>query len=99
MAANESRGVYGFGSLDKDGSTSALAIIKNGPRFMARTRYRGRYSVSPDANLEITNDVTSGNTFPGNIASSTTGDTLGNPLQGNCGPIGDSPFFNPNVCV
>ena len=47
----------------------------------------------------MNNDVTSGNTFPGNIASSSTGGTIGNPLAGNCGPYSvTSPFFSPTVC-
>ena len=95
-------GSYGFGSLDKDRfNVSVLATYQKTDAIYGADRgyARSGISVSPDPNSQINNDTSSGNTFPGNIASSTTGDTIGNPLQGNCGPFSvTSPFFSPTVC-
>ncbi|MBC8118565.1 MAG: TonB-dependent receptor, partial [Burkholderiaceae bacterium] len=96
-------GSYGFGSLDKDRfNVSILATYqKTDAIYGADRRYAtiSGISVNPDPNSQLNNDPSSGNTYPGNIASSSTGATIGNPLAGNCGPFSvTSPFFSPNVC-
>lgn len=94
-------GSYGFGSLDKDRfNVSILATYQKTDAIYGadRSYAKSGISVSPDPNSQLNNDVTSGNTFPANIAD-LTGATIGNPRQGNCGPISvTSPFFAPNVC-
>ena len=94
-------GTYGFGSLDKDRyNVSLLATYQKTQAIYGadRSYAKSGINVSPDPASDVNTDTTSGNTFPGNIATS-AGQTIGNPLAGNCGPISvTSPFFSPNVC-
>ena len=94
-------GTYGYGSLDKDKfNVSVLATYQKTAAIYGvdRDYARSGINVSPDSASDVNNDTTSGNTWPGNIADQ-TGATIGNPRQGNCGPISvTSPFFSPSVC-
>ena len=94
-------GTYGFGSLDKDRfNVSLLATYQKTKAIYGADRNYAKsgINVSPDPASDMNTDTTSGNTFPANIATQ-DGQTIGNPLAGNCGPISvTSPFFSPDVC-
>ena len=94
-------GTYGYGNLEKDKfNVSVLATYQKTAAIYGADRdyARSGINVSPDSASDVNNDTTSGNTWPANIADQ-TGATIGNPRQGNCGPISvTSPFFSPNVC-
>src|SRR4029453_8123292 len=94
-------GTYGYGNLDKDKfNISVLATYQKSAAIYGADRdyAKSGINVSPDPASDVNTDTTSGNTFPANIADQ-SGATIGNPRQGNCGPISvTSPFFSPNVC-
>jgi len=86
--------VLGYGDLTSD----RFNVMLVGSWQKEKSLFgRERSFASSSINEAAENDTTSGNSFPGNVASE-DGAVNGNPLAPDCAPSVSDSFFSPDVC-